>query len=107
MKAHGLMVCFLILIGRPLSAAIICVSSVSELQNCVRKAMPGDGQLSTLHKKTAMRIEPVVFDLAGATLVDNSDVHRLLQQTLAKYETLLSIFAIDEQIRRVPTKETA
>lgn len=38
-----------------------------------------------------MAIELVVFDLAGTTVKDNKDVHRVLQQALAQYDVHISI----------------
>ena len=38
-----------------------------------------------------MAIELVVFDLAGTTVKDNKDVHRVLQETLADYGVTISI----------------
>jgi phosphoglycolate phosphatase-like HAD superfamily hydrolase len=38
-----------------------------------------------------MGIELVVFDLAGTTVKDNKDVHRILQQALAKHGVAISI----------------
>jgi len=38
-----------------------------------------------------MAIELVVFDLAGTTVNDNKDVHRVLQQALAQYDVPISI----------------
>jgi len=38
-----------------------------------------------------MAIELVVFDLAGTTVNDNKDVHRVLQQALARYDVPISI----------------
>jgi len=38
-----------------------------------------------------MAIELVVFDLAGTTVSDNKDVHRVLQNALAQYDVSISI----------------
>ncbi len=38
-----------------------------------------------------MKIELVVFDLAGTTVKDNNDVHRVLQQALAHHHVEISI----------------
>ena len=35
-----------------------------------------------------MSLELIVFDLAGTTVKDNHDVHRALQNALAKYGAL-------------------
>lgn len=52
----------------------------------------GTGQLRYLsHKKTTMAIELVIFDLAGTTVKDNKDVHRVLQQALHQHGIEISI----------------
>ena len=38
-----------------------------------------------------MNPELIVFDLAGTTVKDNHDVHRALQNALAKYGALISL----------------
>lgn len=38
-----------------------------------------------------MKIKLVVFDLAGTTVKDNRDVHRVLQRTLSKYDVYITL----------------
>lgn len=38
-----------------------------------------------------MKIELAVFDLAGTTVKDNQDVQRVLQQTLSKFDTYITL----------------
>lgn len=38
-----------------------------------------------------MKIKLVVFDLAGTTVKDNRDVHRVLQHTLARYDVYITL----------------
>jgi phosphonatase-like hydrolase len=44
-----------------------------------------------LPKSISMNVQLVVFDLAGTTVKDNKDVHRVLQHTLAKHDVQISI----------------
>lgn len=49
-------------------------------------------EVYTLHKTLMeMEIELVVFDLAGTTVKDNNDVHRILQYALALHNVEISI----------------
>jgi len=45
----------------------------------------------TLPCQKNMSLELIVFDLAGTTVKDNHDVHRALQNALAKYGVLISL----------------
>ena len=38
-----------------------------------------------------MPVELIVFDLAGTTVKDNSDVHRVMQKALKKFEVEISL----------------
>lgn len=43
-----------------------------------------------------MRIELVVFDLAGTTVKDNQDVHRALQKALAKFNVAVTLEEVND-----------
>lgn len=47
--------------------------------------------LYPLHKVYSMPIQLVVFDLAGTTVKDNQDVHRVLQKALAHDHVIISL----------------
>jgi len=49
-----------------------------------------------LEKINAMAIELVVFDLAGTTVKDNQDVHRILQQALAAHDVSVTLADANE-----------
>ncbi|HYG17947.1 MAG TPA: HAD hydrolase-like protein [Ohtaekwangia sp.] len=53
--------------------------------------IPGNRRKSTLLTKSIMHIELIVFDLAGTTVEDNRDVHRVLQHTLSKHDVIVSL----------------
>ncbi len=58
----------------------------------MRKNLKVRGALITCSKLKFMKpIELVVFDLAGTTVKDNKDVHRVLQKAMASFEVAISI----------------
>lgn len=58
----------------------------------------------TLHKTRAMQYELVIFDLAGTTVKDNKDVHRVLQSALLKHGVTITIDDANE-VMGIPKPE--